>query len=186
MQVLVMMQNAPNASQSSTSTGDPLSNLVSAVDTNGDGSISQSELETYLEGVGGTQAQADTLYNSLQKNSAGNLTQAQLSSDMQNAAPAHGGHHHHHHHQAAASGQSGSQLFQTTDANGSGDQSGLGTFLTSLGGTAAQAASTFAAVAPPGPGGLAASAFSNAVSAFAQNATSGNQSPILAMLDSIA
>ena len=189
MQVLLMMQNYPAAAPSPAATADPLSNMVSAIDTNGDGTISQSELETYLQGVGGTQGQADALFEGLQKNNAGNLTQAQLAADMQNAAPAHGGHHRHHHHQAAASSDKvGLQLVQAMDSNGdsSVDQSEFESFFTALGGTATQADADFAALAPQDGGGVTAGTFSDAVTALEQNAVNGSPSPILTILDDLA
>ena len=193
--LLLMMQSDPssgtaNASSSaaaSTSTS-PLSSLVSAIDTDGDGTISQSELETYIEGQGGTQAQADALYAGLDQNGSGNLTQTQLASDLQNAAPVHHGHHHHHHGAAgASSGQVGSQLVQAMDSNGDGsvDQSEFESFVTALGGTASQADADFSALSGQSGGGITATQFGSAISAFEQSANAGS-SIVLNLLDDVA
>ena len=69
--LLMMMQNDPSTSGStanSTSTSsstDPLAKLVSAIDTDGDGSITKSEMESYITAKGGTADQADSLFSAL-------------------------------------------------------------------------------------------------------------------------
>jgi hypothetical protein len=90
-------------SQSTDSTGatpsvssDPLQNLFSLIDGNGDGKISKSEFESAL-GAGGTNlANADSVFGKLDKNGDGNVSLDELKSALQGA----GGHHHH----AASSG----------------------------------------------------------------------------------
>jgi len=195
--VLLMMQADSSgasgaASSGSTSSGStdasPLSNLVSAIDTDGDGTISESELETYIESKGGTQAQADALYAGLNQNGSGNLTQAQMQSDLQNAGAAHHGHHHHHHNGGGMSAnQVGSQLVQAMDSNsdGSVDQSEFESFVTALGGTTSQADADFSSLAGQTGSGITASQFGSAVSAFEQSAM-GAASPVLNLLDDIA
>jgi Ca2+-binding EF-hand superfamily protein len=204
MGLLMMMQNDPSAaatSASSTSTQsasgtsqDPLSQLVTAIDTNGDGSISQSEMETYIQSQGGTQSQADSLFSALGKNSAGNLTQAQLSNDLQQAG-ANGAsrpHGHHHHHGGPPSADDvASKLVQAMDTNGDGsvDQSEFENFVTSLGGTTSEADTDFAALNTQNSGSITAKQFDDAITSF----EAGNQpqslagmntsSPILTLLD---
>lgn len=92
---LVSLQNeAESAAQSASASGvqsatnaiqNPLSQAFSAVDTNGDGTISESELENFVEGQSGTQSAADALYAGLTQNGTQSLTQPQLASDVQNA-----------------------------------------------------------------------------------------------------
>lgn len=192
--LLVQMQNGSTSSTaSSSSTGvNPLSQLVSAIDTDGDGTISQSELETYIEGKGGTQGQADALFSGLSgQNGSGNLTQSQLSNDLQQASlsPMHGHHHGHHHHGASAD-KVASQLMQAMDSDGSGgvSQSEFENFVTGLGGTTGEADADFAALNSQNAGSISVSQFSSAVSAF-QTAGQGQNnpaSPILSLLDDIA
>jgi Ca2+-binding EF-hand superfamily protein len=85
---------APNASYT-----DPLQDLFSQIDGNGDGQISKSEFENTL-GAGGTNvAQADDVFSKLDKNGDGNVSLDEMKSALQGA----GGHHGHHHHVAASS-----------------------------------------------------------------------------------
>jgi Ca2+-binding EF-hand superfamily protein len=155
------------------------------MDTNGDGTVSQGELESTIEGQGGTQAQGDALYAGLSQNGSGNLTQTQLANDLQSAAPAHRGHHGHHHHGAA--GQAGSKLVQAMDSNsdGSVDKSEFESFVTALGGTTGQADADFTSLQGQGSGGITATQFNDAVSAFEQSSAGGG-SPVLDLLDGIA
>ena len=192
--LLVQMQNGTSSPSSSASTSSsslstsvsPLSQLMSTLDTDGDGTISQSELETYIEGQGGTQQQADALFAGLNQGGSGNLTQAQLSSDLQGARPA-GAHGHHHGHHSASS--VASQLVQAmdTDGDGSVSQSEFQSFVTGLGGTTGQANADFAALDPDNTGAVTTSQFSSAISAFEQ-AGQGQTgaSPVLTLLDDIA
>lgn len=116
--LLVSMQSqtaSSASSQSGTSTAvsastaaTPLSQLFSAIDTNGSASISKTQLESYIEGLGGTHAEADALYNGLTSNGTQSLTLAQLGSDLQGAMPQ--GDHHHHHHHFDAAGATGNNL----------------------------------------------------------------------------
>jgi len=214
--LLMMMQNDPSASAAgasaagasaagtsaagtpTTSTSsigsNPLSSLVSAIDTNGDGTISQSELESYITAKGGTQDEADALYANLNQNGSGNLTQTQLASDLQNAGsgagPGAAHHGHHHHHQTPSADTVGSQLVQAMDTNGdsSVDQSEFESFVTALGGTTSQADSDFSALDTQGSGSLTANQFSSAITALEQNAqaANGGTSPVLTLLDDLA
>jgi Ca2+-binding EF-hand superfamily protein len=177
--LLMMMKNDPSMSQtatnsnststsstsiSATSLSDPLSNLISAIDTDGDGSISKSEMESYIESKGGTQSQTDALFSALDQNGSGSLTKAQLASDLQNAAPggaqgARGHHHHHHHGSVASANDVASKLVQAmdTDADGSVSQSEFENLVTSLGGTTSEADADFAALDTQNGGSVTAS-----------------------------
>lgn len=136
---LVSLQNesgavAPTAAvstpQSITDTfQSPLSQLFSTIDTNGDGTISQSEMESFIEGKGGTQSEADALYAGLTQNGTQSLTETQLASDLQSA----GGQamhaifgHHHHHEGSWSAGSATASTADSTGANTSPGQSNAG------------------------------------------------------------
>jgi len=85
--------NAPAPSASAT--GNPVQQLFSAMDGNGDGVVSQSEMEGYIQAQGGTQSQADELFSSLDQNGSGGLSETQLTNDVAQGHRAHHGHHHH-------------------------------------------------------------------------------------------
>ena len=55
--------------------------MVSALDTNGDGTVSSSELSSYLTANGGTDSESKTLFSSLSSDGTSSLT----SSDINNA-----------------------------------------------------------------------------------------------------
>ena len=145
---------------------DPVQNLFNAMDTDGDGSVSQSEMESYLENAGATQGQADALYTSLNPNgSSAGVTE----SEMASAAPTQGamGHHHHHHHAGGAGGASGSPadtLMSLLDGNqdGSVSQDEFSSVVTANGGTTAEAASDFAALDSDKSGSLTSADFATA------------------------
>jgi Ca2+-binding EF-hand superfamily protein len=168
-------------------TSDPLQQLISAMDSDGDGTVSQSEMESYIEKQGGTAAQGDALFAGLNQGGTGNLTQSTLASDLQQAQStgAMHGHHHHHHHAAPSADQVGNDLVSAMDSDGSGavDQSEFENFVTGLGGTTAQADSDFAALDPQDTGSVDAAQFSSAVTALQTASASGPQSPILTLLD---
>jgi hypothetical protein len=112
-----------SATSTSTSPSSALQDLLSQLDTNGDGKISKSEFENAL-GAGGTNlAQADDVFNKLDKNGDGSVSLDEMSSALQGA----GGKGRHHHHHVASSDASG----DSTGANGSssgasGSSSGTG------------------------------------------------------------
>jgi len=97
--------------------------LFSQLDTDGDGSISQSEFESALGQSGVDKSSADALFAKLDQNGNGSVSQSELSS------AAHRGHGHGHHMQADGSG----------GAQGGGSQGGLASLLDS---TSANGAST--------------------------------------------
>lgn len=89
MRLLLETQNqsasatqAQSTSASSSTMITPLQQLFSAIDTDGDGTITKSEMETYIEGFGGTANEADALYNGLTQNGTQSLTETQLASDL--------------------------------------------------------------------------------------------------------
>jgi Ca2+-binding EF-hand superfamily protein len=178
-----------STSISATSATDPLSQLMSAMDADGDGTISQTEMEGYIQNQGGTKSEADALFSGLNQGNIGNLTQATLSNDLQQAAP--GGHHHHHHMPSAD--QVGNDLLTAMDSNGDGavNQSEFSAFITQIGGTSANATADFAALDPNNTGSVTAAQFTTAIKAFEtanQTATSfGDPSnPLLTLLNGFA
>jgi len=151
-------------------------------------------MESYIQSQGGTQSEADSLYSSLGKNSAGNLTQAQLSSDLQQAGangPSGANGHHHHRGQPPSADNVASKFVQAMDTNGdnSVDKSEFENFVTSLGGTTSEADTDFAALDTQNSGSVTANQFSDAIKTFEADsqtqsvAASSTTSPILALLD---
>jgi Ca2+-binding EF-hand superfamily protein len=160
--MLVMMQGQqqsqgsdPPGTTSSTSPADPFQQAFASIDTDGDDSISQSELETAVENAGGTASQADTLYTALGGTDSSGISESQFASDAQAGGPPPGGpppggpggasgHHHHHHGGSSSTDASdeASQLMRALDTNGDGtiSESELSTALGSPDGSAAAAA----------------------------------------------
>ncbi len=173
------------------SASSPLAQLMAAMDSDGDGTVSQSEMESYIQNQGGTKDQADALFAGLKQGSTGNLTQSQLASDLQSAQAAHGRHHHHHHHGMPSADQVGADFVSAMDSNGDGsvDQSEFSSFVTSQGGTASEAAADFSALDPNGTGSIGAAQFSAAISAFEHasqtvvGTAASAASPVLGLLD---
>lgn len=181
------------ASISTASASDPLSQLMSAMDTDGDGTVSETEMESYIQNQGGTKDQADTLFTALNQGNTGNLTQATLSNDLQQAqaAPPPGGHHHHHHMPSAD--QVGSDLLDAMDTNGDGsvDQSEFSSFMSQIGGSSTDATSDFAALDPNSTGSVSAADFSTAIKAFENASQTANSfgdpsNPLLTLMNGFA
>ncbi len=183
-----------SASISTASASDPLSQLMSAMDTDGDGTVSQTEMESYIQNQGGTKDQADALFGALNQGNTGNLTQATLSKDLQQAqaAPPPGGHHHHHHHIPSAD-QVGNDLVNAmdTDGDGSVDQSEFSSFMSEIGGSSTDATSDFAALDPNNTGSVTAADFSTAIKAFENASQTANNfgdpsNPLLTLMNGFA
>jgi Ca2+-binding EF-hand superfamily protein len=164
---LVMMQAQNGASTTSTPTGgstNPIDQVFASLDSNGDGSISQSELETAIEGVGGTAAEADQIYTALGGTSTTGISQSAFETAAQSGlsflgqmAGVHGHHHHHHHHDGAgeASADLAAQIFSALDANGSISSSQLTTALGSgASGTSSSASTLVSAIDGNGSGSI--------------------------------
>src|SRR5882757_4965543 len=119
-----------SAISTSTSPSSALQDLLSQLDTNGDGKISKSEFENAL-GAGGTNlAQADDVFNKLDKNGDGSVSLDEMSSALKGA----GGHgHRHKHHVAGSDGSSSDPLLQALDgASSTSTTNGDGSTTTSL------------------------------------------------------
>ncbi len=180
LMTLMQLQQGSSASDSSGSTSttngtqgqNPLGQLFSAMDTDGNGSVSQSEMESYLENAGATQGQADSLYSMLDQNGASGsagITESQMASQLpQGAQGAQGMHGHHHHHHGAGGASQSSQaedpLMQMLDANndGSVSQDEFSNFMTANGATSGQASSDFNALDSNGSGSLSSADFAQA------------------------
>ena len=66
---------------------DPLSSLFSAMDTDGDSTVSQGEFSSYIKTLGGTEGQADTLYAQLTNDGSNELSKQQLTGDAMSFRP---------------------------------------------------------------------------------------------------
>jgi Ca2+-binding EF-hand superfamily protein len=191
--VLVMMQaqgSDPSQSQGTSSSGsDPVSQAFSSLDTDGDGSISQSELETAITNAGGTAGEADTVYSALGGTSDSGISQASFASAAQAGAPngpppggpPPGGHHHHHHSGSASS--SASSIFNALDTNQDGSvsadelSSALGT--TSTSGSSSSSSDIFSAADSNGDGAISQSEMSTYLDNL-QKQASGDQNVLSA------
>jgi hypothetical protein len=112
--------NNPSASATGACATGPISQAFSALDTNGDGTISQSELESAVKNAGGTAAEADGVYSALGGTANAGISESSFAAAAQAGAPPEGGpagaggHHHHHHHAGSASDGT-SQLLSALD-----------------------------------------------------------------------
>lgn len=191
--VLVGMQQMSDGSSSTATTSSgssPLDQVFSAMDTNGDGTVSQSEMETYLEQQGATQGQADAMYASLDQSGSNGISESQMQSALQQGGQVHhggGGHHHHHGVSGSSSGGAADALEQAMDSNGDGsvDETEFSDFLTQNGGTAADAEQDFTDLNTSGSGTLSAADFASAIQQYQSNMSSG-PSPMLNLIDTLA
>ena len=124
--ILVMMQGQsqgePSGANTSTSDGaDPLQQAFSSIDTNGDGSISQSELETTIQNAGGTASQADSVYSALGGSDSAGVSESQFAGAAQAGGPPPGGAHGHHRHGSSdLLSDSSTKVFNALDTNKDG------------------------------------------------------------------
>ena len=117
MSALLAAQSQSTTASSAPASGtDPLKDLFSQLDANGDGQISKAEFESAL-GAGGTNlAQADDVFSKLDKNGDGSVSLDELSSALKGAG---GKGHHHHHHVAGSDGSKGAGDSSGTSASSS-------------------------------------------------------------------
>ena len=78
---LVMMQGQESSATSglasnASTANDPVQQAFSSIDTDGDGTISQTELESFIQNQGGTAAQADALYQGLGGSDGSGISQS--------------------------------------------------------------------------------------------------------------
>jgi hypothetical protein len=93
--------------------GGSVQSLFSKLDTDGDGKISQSELETALGSSGVDASRADALFTKLDRDGDGGIGQGELTSALRRG---HGRHHHHHMDAIAGGGNGLSSLLDATGA----------------------------------------------------------------------
>jgi Ca2+-binding EF-hand superfamily protein len=192
---------------SGTTSNSPLDQLLSAMDTNGDGSVSQTEMESYIENLGGTQGEADALYRSLSQigstssataassTSSTGISESQMQSALQQSNPFSGmGHHHHHHHGMSASNSSSdpadqvaNNLIQAMDTNddGSVSEDEFTSFMTANGGSTSDAQSDFASLDTSGS--LTSADFAKAWESWqAQQSSQSSGTMMASLLDNFA
>jgi len=167
-------QGWPGAS-SAQGGGQLAQNLFSQIDSNGDGSISQSELEQAVTAAGGTKAGADALYAKLDPNGTGSVSEQQFAQGLANLSQSsltqavpHAHHHHHH-------GGGGAGAASATDGSGADDA--LTSLFNADGGGAANsptqiAQNIFSQIDTSGTGAITQSQLEQAVTA-AGGSTSG-------------
>lgn len=120
--ILITIQEQPAATATPSGTADAAQQLFNSIDANGDGQISEPELESAVTAAGGTTSQADALFGALDPSGSGSISESELSQALQQGpGPAHG--HGHHHHHAGAADQSNPDPLAALF----GDASGTGT-----------------------------------------------------------
>ena len=183
--VLMGLQQQSGAQPVSATGSNPLDQLFTAMDSNGDGSVSQSEMETYLGQQGATTSQADAVFASLDQNGSSGISESQMGSAMQQSAVHRGGGHHHHAHGASSAADT---LLQAMDADDSGSvsQDEFSNFVTQNGGTTSEADTDFAALDASGTGSLNSADFMSAIQKYQSSMGNGASSPMLNLLDNLA
>lgn len=119
-------QSAPQGTGSQTgATGfaNRAQNLFNSIDADGDGQISQSELENAVTSAGGTTVQADSLFNKI-SDGGSSIGESQLASALQQAD---GRHHRHHGGAGGADGASGGSDPLMAALDGSSSANGVTT-----------------------------------------------------------
>jgi Ca2+-binding EF-hand superfamily protein len=178
--------------------------LFAQIDSNGDGSITQSELEQAVTNAGGSKDAADALYAKLDPNGTGSVSEQQFAQALSQSSP----HHHHHHgggHPAGASGalaalfnadgggpgnsplQIAQNVFTQIDGNGDGTitQSELEQAVTAAGGNKAGADALYVKLDPNGTGSVSEQQFTDALQPPSPTGTTA-QDALLALLDQIS
>jgi Ca2+-binding EF-hand superfamily protein len=196
--VALQAQNGGSAASSggSTASSDPVQKLFSAMDSDGNGTVSQSEMESYIEKQGGTQGQADSLFSAInQTNSAtsgsSGISESQMASAVSQAQQVQQAHHHHHKSGGAneQADNTASALLQALDGNDdrSVSEDEFSSFITANGGTAADASSDFAALNASGSNALTSADFAKAFNAYqTQQNTQSPGSMVVSLLNQLA
>lgn len=195
--VLMGMQNQSDTATTATASQDgtdPVSKLFTAMDSDSDGSVTKSELESYIQNAGGTADEADNLYSQLTTSDSG-ISQSDLASAAPPAPPP-GGHGGHGGgpggpppsggaNGASGSGSIGSQMISELDSDDDGaiSQSELTDYLTANGGTETDAQSLFASLSSDGSTSISATDIDNAIQKMASSFSSNPYASVLNMLD---
>jgi Ca2+-binding EF-hand superfamily protein len=185
--------------------------LFSQIDSNGDGAISQNELEQAVTSAGGSKEGADALYAKLDPNGSGAVSAQQFAQSLFQAMP----HHRHHHHGGGTDGgatdgasaadaltslfnadgggpanspmQIAQNMFAQADGNGDGviTQGELEQAVSAAGGSKAGADALFAKLDPGGTGSASQQQF---IDALQPPSASGNtaQDALLALIDQVS
>jgi Ca2+-binding EF-hand superfamily protein len=175
----------------STTSSDPVQSLYSAMDTNSDGVVSQSELENYLEQLGGTSDQADSLFASLNQSGSDGITESDLESQAPPPPPSGGGHPPGPPPSGGGTDSSSGigndlvKLFDTSNDN-SVSKSEFESFITSNGGTTEEASTDFSAIDSSSSGSLSASDFEKALTSLQERMAANPYSSMLTLLDAFA
>ena len=143
--------------------------LFSKIDSGGDGSINQAEMERAVTGAGGTQASADALFSALDSSGTGSVSQSQFLSGFQALAfsPANGAQLISAQAQSSASTDPAASfkqhLFAQLDGDGDGNltQADVEKAVTAAGGTKESADALYAKLDPSGTGAVSAAQFAS-------------------------
>lgn len=200
MALMALQAQSGGAAASTVSQGsapDPVQQLFSAMDSDGDDEVSQSEMEAYIEKQGGTQAQADSLFSALDRSNTASggssgISESQMASAVSQSQQAHGAHHRHHHKSSGTNDQAdnvANTLLQAMDSNddGSVSEDEFSNFITSNGGTAADASSDFTALNTSGSNALTSADFAKAFNAYqAQQSSQSQGAMMVSLLDQLS
>lgn len=186
--------SSTSTTSSSSSSTDPVQTLFSAMDSNSDGTVSQSELETYLAQYGGTTEQADSLYSMLnQSGSSDGISEQDMASQAPPPppnGPPPGGRHGEHQGMDGTQSSSdiGSQLVSLFDSNsdGSVSESEFTDFVTAHGGTQTDATNEFAALDTSNSGSVTSSDFTAAIDKLQTTYANDPYAPVMSLLSAFA
>ena len=193
--VLMGMQQQSSTSDSSSTTdassgSNPASKLFSAMDSDSDGSITQSEMESYIEGVGGSASDADNLYSQLNTSgSSSGISESDFESQAAPPPPPPGGPGQAHHgHDSKQASSAGDQMVSALDSDGDGSisETELSDYLTANGGSSTEASSLFSSLSSDGTSGVTASDFDSAISAMTSSFATNPYTTILNALDTFS
>jgi len=195
-----MQQQSQTTSTTSTTQSDPVQSLFNAIDSDSDGSVTQSELESYVEQLGGTADEADSLFSMLDQSGTGSLSESDLAAQAPPPPPQGAGG------PSGAGGPGGaggpppsgngsdatsaiaSQLADLMDTNNdnSVSESEFETFVTDHGGTADQASTDFSALDANQSGTVDSSEFESALKSLQQKMTDNPYLSVLSLLSTFA
>jgi Ca2+-binding EF-hand superfamily protein len=172
----------------SSTTANPIASLFSSIDTSGGSTISESDFESYIENLGGTQNEADSLFTQLGGTSSSGLSLSDLEQDAQSSAPmGQMGPPPGPPPQMSASQAADSLVSAMGGTDGTVTQSEFENFVTSNGGTTSEADTDFSKLDTSGSTTLSASDLQQAIeNQQAQTSSSTSISPLLSWLDSLS
>jgi hypothetical protein len=175
--------SAAGTSAASSTTANPIASLFSSIDTSGGSAISQSDFESYIENLGGTQSEADTLFAQLGGSASSGLSLSQLEQDAAQYGPPMGPPPP----QVSASQMADGLVSAMGGSNGSVTQSEFENFVTANGGTTSEADQDFASLTQ-GSTSLTANDLEQAIQNQQQQASNSSSTGIslLSWLDSLS